>query len=212
MILNNLLSYIRKQKKIALFKRNATIIGSEHIFGNSANISIENGSIKEDVIIENNVWIHGDICSQNGGKIHLGKYTKIGYNTYIQCVNRIEIGDYTRIAINVYISDNNNHPISPIYRQYMAQMPENDDSRRWRHSANAPIIIGRNCWIGQNVRIQKGVTIGDNCVIAANSIVTKSIPANCIAGGNPAKVLKTDIDKIEPPTTCEGFNEWIAKQ
>ena len=65
-----------------------------------------------------------------------------------------------------------------------------DESRYWKHSAHAPVIIGENCWIGRNVSIMKGVTIGDNCVIAANSVVTKSIPANCIAAGNPAKVVK----------------------
>lgn len=51
-------------------------------------------------------------------------------------------------------------------------------------------IIGENCWIGANVRICKGVTIGDNSVVAACSVVTKDVPANCIVAGNPAKVVK----------------------
>ena len=67
--------------------------------------------------------------------------------------------------------------------------------RMWKHSANAPIIIGENCWIGTNVRICKGVTIGDNSVIAACSVVTKDVPANCIVAGNPAKIVKSNIDK-----------------
>lgn len=80
------------------------------------------------------------------------------------------------------------------------------------HSANAPIAIGRNCWIGQNARIQKGVTIGDNSIIAANSVVTKDVPANAIAAGNPAKIVKTDIDQIPAPTTYEPYNEFIKKR
>ena len=55
----------------------------------------------------------------------------------------------------------------------------------------APIMIGKNCFIGCNSIILKGVTIGDNCTIGAGSVVTKSIPANTIAAGNPAKVIKT---------------------
>ena len=74
------------------------------------------------------------------------------------------------------------------------------------------ITIGNNCWIGQNVRIQKGVTIGDNSVIGACSVVTKSIPANCVAVGIPAKVVKTDIDQLPLPTTCEEFNEYLQKK
>ena len=68
--------------------------------------------------------------------------------------------------------------------------------RKWKHSVSSPIIIGENVWIGSNVRICKGVTIGDNSVIAACSVVTKDVPANAIAAGNPAKIVKTDIDKI----------------
>ena len=69
--------------------------------------------------------------------------------------------------------------------------------RSWKYSASKPIRIGENVWIGENVRICKGVTIGNNAVIAACSVVTKDVPANAIAAGNPAKIVKTDIDKID---------------
>lgn len=51
--------------------------------------------------------------------------------------------------------------------------------------------------------------IGDNCIVAANSVVTKSAPANCIIAGNPARIVKTDIDKVEAPATCEGYNDYV---
>ena len=66
-------------------------------------------------------------------------------------------------------------------------------------SDNSPIIIGNNVWIGTEARICKGVTIGDNAIIAANAVVTKDVPANAIAAGNPAKIVKTDIDKTTKP-------------
>lgn len=58
-----------------------------------------------------------------------------------------------------------------------------------------PIAIGNNVWIGGNVVILQGVTIGDNTVIGAGSVVTKDIPSNCIAAGNPAKIIKENINK-----------------
>ena len=87
-----------------------------------------------------------------------------------------------------------------------------DESRLWKHSDHKPITIGENCWIGRNVSILKGVTIGDNSVIAANSVVTKSIPANSIAAGNPAKVVKTNIEEILPPSSCENFNQYCESK
>lgn len=169
-------------------------------------------STKEDVILEDGVTMQGKLASQNHGKIRMGKHSKIGAGATIQCVDEVVIGDYTAIAINTYICDNNTHPINPDFRLYMRTQSETDDSRMWRHSDHAPVHIGKNCWIGQNVRIQKGVTIGDNSIIAANSIVTKSVPANCIAAGNPAKIVKTDIDKIPAPTSCDGYNRYKIQQ
>lgn len=53
-----------------------------------------------------------------------------------------------------------------------------------------PVTIGNNVWLGSRVMILKGVSIGDNSVIGASSVVTKPIPANCIAAGNPAKIIR----------------------
>lgn len=116
------------------------------------------------------------------GKIVLREYCRL-QNTEIQSVEYVEIGKYTAIGPNVIISDNNNHPVNPEFRKYMRTTPHNSNARSWIHADHAPVKIGENCWIGPNVRIQKGVTIGDNSVIAANSVVTKSVPAKCIAAG-----------------------------
>jgi maltose O-acetyltransferase len=59
-----------------------------------------------------------------------------------------------------------------------------------------PVVIGRNCWIGGHAFILRGVTIGDNSIVAAASIVTKSVPANVLVGGIPAKVLRELPDDL----------------
>ena len=155
------------------------------------------GASKKNIIIKNGAWPLGKISVEGNGTVIMHEYSKIDGTTSILCVNRVEIGPYSRIAHNTTICDNNNHPVSPSYRRKMALTPMEDDMRLWKHSVSAPIIIGTNCWIGTNVRICKGVTIGDNSVIAACSVVTKSIPANCIAAGNPAKIVKQNIEEID---------------
>lgn len=195
-----------------MFEINSTIKGTNHKFGLFSQCLVVHGSDKEDITISDNAWVFGVLCSQNHGRIYMGKNSKIGMNSKILCVNSVYIGDYTAIADGTTICDNNNHPVSPDYRLYMRTTPENDDARTWQHSDNAPIFIGRNCWIGTNVRIQKGVTIGDNSVVAACSVVTKNIPPNCIAAGNPARVVKTDIDQIPAPTSCKGYNEYVRNK
>lgn len=200
-------------KKRELHKvTNHAICGKNILTTRASQVILQDGSTKEDVVIGNNVKMRGVIVSQNHGKVQIGNYTMIGANVHIGAVDSISIGDYTGIAINTHIIDNNNHPISPDFHRYRMMQNLEDDSHTWKYSAHAPIVIGENCWIGQNVRIQKGVSIGDNSIIAANSVVTKDVPANCIAAGNPAKVVKTDIDKIPAPTTCAGYNAYKSTQ
>ena len=86
------------------------------------------------------------------------------------------IGDYTMLGPNVTITTAG-HPILPELREKVYQY-------------NMPVHIGRNCWIGANVTILPGVSIGDNTVIGAGSVVTKDIPSNVVAVGVPCKVLR----------------------
>lgn len=194
--LSKLKWYFKVEKKV---RKNGTFIGSGHRFTPFSSISLMDGAKKENVIIEEGVWLEGKIGVQSNGKVRLCEHCKIATTTVIMCVNSVKIGAYTAIAEQTTICDNNNHPISPAYRKKMRTTPSNDPMRSWKYSANAPIEIGENCWIGSHVRICKGVTIGDNSVVAACSVVTKDVPANCIVAGNPAKVVKTDIDQLPEP-------------
>ena len=180
-------------------RRNATLQGSNIKIGTKSRVFLVDGAKKENVILKEGCWPLGSIYISHNGVFVMHEHSKIEDSTKIQCVNRVEIGAYTAIAERTVISDNNNHPVSPSYRKKMRQTPAGHQMRTWKYSANAPIIIGENCWIGSNVRICKGVTIGDNSIVAACSVVTKDVPANCIVAGNPAKVVKTDIDKIPEP-------------
>jgi acetyltransferase-like isoleucine patch superfamily enzyme len=89
----------------------------------------------------------------------------------------ISIGNNTLIGYNVEILDSDFHEINP-------------HNRKLGNPKSEKIVIGNNVWLGSNVKVLKGVKIGDNTIISAGSIVTKSIPANVIAGGIPAIVIK----------------------
>lgn len=101
-------------------------------------------------------------------------------NSTIVCWNKIEIGDNVFIGGGVKIWDTNFHSLNASIRT-----SNNDNDRK-----TAPIIICNNVFIGGSSIILKGVTIGENSIIAAGSVVNKSIPSNVIAGGNPCNIIK----------------------
>ena len=87
------------------------------------------------------------------------------------------------------IMDNDAHPHDYLLRRG-AYEKEVGEEEYYRHIPTAPIVIGDDVWIGARCQILKGVHIGARSIIAAGSVVTKDIPSDCIAGGNPAKVLR----------------------
>ena len=112
-----------------------------------------------------------------GGKhVHFGKNIYANFNLTLVDDTHIYVGDYTMFGPNVTVATAG-HPILP-------------ELRKKGYQYNAPITIGKNCWIGAGAIILPGITIGDNVVIGAGSIVTKDIPSNVIAVGNPCKVLR----------------------
>jgi acetyltransferase-like isoleucine patch superfamily enzyme len=176
-------------------RQRATLKGKGHRFFYFSHIDLSDSSDKNDIILDDHVWMFGSLGSQNHGKIVFGKYSKIGGNSVVTAVKSVTIGDYTAIGDNVVITDNNEHSINPEDRLIMRKTDENSPYRLWRFSDSKPVVIGRNVWIGARSRICKGVTIGDNSIVAANAVVTKDVPENSIAAGNPARIVKTDIDQ-----------------
>lgn len=138
-------------------------------------------SIGDDVSIDTrNTWIVGFKVSQ-GAEIVIGDRVFVGYQTVLSAAKSIHIGDDTLIAGNVHIFDNISHPLSPARRLQGESFTLEEAS---------PVTIGRNVWIGSGALIMRGVTIGDNSVVAAASVVTRSVPANTLVAGNPAVVKK----------------------
>ena len=125
---------------------------------------------KFDMNENTNIWItHSGSLILNSGFIN--------EDVTITCAKRIIIGKNAHIARGVVIRDYDGHYIE-------------DASYR----TAKPITIGDNVWIGYRAMILKGVTIGNNSVVAANSVVTKNVPPNCIVAGNPAKIIRSGIN------------------
>lgn len=132
-----------------------------------------------------NVWIAALFFVDYGENIHLGNNVEINMNCVFLDCNTITIGDSSGIGPNVQIYAVT-HPVNP--GQRLSQT--DDGSFPFWKCLSAPVTIGRNVWIGGNTVILPGVTIGDNTTIGAGSVVTKPIPANCLAVGNPCKVIR----------------------
>ncbi len=117
----------------------------------------------------------------DSGRIEIGDYVLVSPGTRISASDEIVIGNSTMIANGAYITDSDWHGIY--------DRTARDDSVR-------PVHIGENAWVGDHATILKGVTVGENSVIAARSVVTKDVPANVVVAGNPARVVKElDPDK-----------------
>ncbi|MDO5479397.1 MAG: sugar O-acetyltransferase [Clostridia bacterium] len=111
-----------------------------------------------------------------GAHVHFGNNIYANFNLTLVDDTHIYVGDNTMFGPNVTIATAG-HPIYPPLREKVYQY-------------NASVKIGKNCWIGAGVIVVPGVTIGDNTVIGAGSVVTKDIPGNVVAVGNPCRVLR----------------------
>ena len=124
-----------------------------------------------------NCYIEPPFHSNFGGKhVHFGNHVYANFN--LTCVDDTDIfvGDGTMFGPNVTVATAG-HPVLPELREKAYQF-------------NIPVHIGNNCWIGSGAVILPGVTIGDNSVIGAGSVVTKDVPPNVIAVGNPCRVMR----------------------
>ena len=133
---------------------------------------------------------HGFTCDF-GSNIYIGSNVSINLNcTFIDC-NRITIGNDVLIAPCVHLNTAA-HPIELVERLTPDWSPGSSEYRFRTYAL--PIKIGNGCWIGANVVVLPGVTIGGGAVIGAGSVVTKDIPANVVAVGNPCRVVR-DINR-----------------
>ena len=115
-------------------------------------------------------------------EIVIGNNVRMNSDCHIGCINKVILGNNIVMASRVYISDHSHGKIS---KEDIALPP----NLRPLFS-KGPVIIGDNVWIGEGVCVLPGVTIGNNAIIGANAVVTKDIPANAIAVGIPASVIR----------------------
>lgn len=133
-----------------------------------------------------NLWITAPFFVDYGNNIYFGNNCEVNMNCTFLDDNRIIIGDNALIAPNVQIYTAF-HPTNAADR---FGAPRPDGSFEFCKTQTAPVVIGNNVWIGGGAIIMPGVTIGDNVVIGAGSVVTRDIPDNKIAFGNPCRVIR----------------------
>ena len=138
----------------------------------------------------NNLVVGFNVPDIQRPELIIGNDVIIGYRCEINVAQSVRIGHHVLIATGVKIFDNNSHPIDPERRRTNAPMTGEDI---------APVVIHDDVWIGMEATILKGVTIGRGAIVAAGSVVTKSVPDRMIVAGNPAKVVRIIEDN-----TCGG--------
>jgi len=127
------------------------------------------GSYGEDITIRAGVQILAP------DQVHLGNHVGIGYNSILQGKGGITLGDFTLIGDNNILATNS-HPIAEVH---------------FHNFWDKPIHIKENAWLGANVIVLPGVTIGENAVVGAGAVVTVDVPPNSVVVGVPARVVKT---------------------
>ncbi len=146
------------------------------------------------VIIGNHVSCYSGCSFSIGvnGRCTIGDFTLLN-GALVMAEEKIEIGSHCLVSWNVGIADSDFHPLDPAQRLIDAQAiaPFFKDRPPRPKLKTAPVKICDNVWIGMHSLILKGVTIGENSVVAAGAIVTKSVPPNSVVAGNPAVVVKT---------------------
>jgi len=140
-------------------------------------------SIGEDVIINANSWISAVDCYGTqtfSPTITIGDHVRIGRGAIITAIDFVNIGEGCLFSEQIFISDHAHSAIPgplPPARQPLV--------------SRGPVKIGRHCFIGIRAVIMSGVTLGDYCVVGANSVVTRSFPAGSVIAGAPARLLRT---------------------
>ena len=139
------------------------------------------------------VFLQGPIFFHYGIHTTIGKNFFANFNLTIQDDASVTIGDNCNFGPNVTIVT----PVHPLLPNERRSMRDKDGNEKHMCYAK-PVSIGNDCWFGANVVICPGVTVGDNCVIGAGSVVTRDVPANSFAAGSPCRVIReiTEADSM----------------
>ena len=131
--------------------------------------------VGEGTLLEPQVWI----TAPGDARVRIGAGSFLNIGVMVAAIELVEIGDHVMFANGCFVTDANHRFDDP------------DKPVTWQgFSSKGPTRVGDNVWCGANVVITSGVTVGERCVIGANSVVTEDLPPRSIAAGAPAKVLK----------------------
>lgn len=163
------------------------------VYGNNNHITIKEGCSLSNTTIyisgDNNVVLIDQktrfmgpckINMSNGANLYIGENTGIRGVSFILDNANVSIGKLCMFSYNITIRNTDSHKVLNLTTNEIVNQPKD-------------ITIGNHVWIGQNATILKGVSIGDNSIVALGAVVTKSCPPNSIVAGNPAKIVKTGI-------------------
>lgn len=160
------------------------------------------GDDNSSINIGPNAWIGNDCELSTIGTVNIGAHSSLQHRTQLH--GEVTIGAGCVGAAGLYISSGwhefRRQPTLPIRLQDRARahLPVAQRSR--------PVIVGDDCWLGINVAVMPGVTIGRGCVVGANSVVTRDLPPYCIAAGAPARVVGQRLD-FQPPKTIDAGSD-----
>lgn len=166
------------------------IIGENSIINSDARIWNSSSNVGN-ISIGSNCLIAGTLLVwQNCGKIIIGDYSFVGENSRIYSAINIKIGDRVQIAHGCNIFDNNIHSLNAKERHLEYIQNITKGVSKLYPLKEKEVVIKNDAWLGANVIILKGVTIGEGAIIGAGSVVTTDVPDFCVFAGNPAKFVK----------------------
>ena len=154
------------------------------------------------------VFIQGPITFHYGAHTHIGNRVFINFNFTVQDDAEVTIGDDCNFGPNVTIVT----PVHPMLSDERKRIRCADGQIR-RLCYAKPVKIGHDCWFGANVVVCPGVTVGENCVIGAGSVVTRDIPPNSFSAGNPCRVIReiTEKDSMKYKPEILADNEILSE-
>ena len=155
---------------------------------------------EDDALFEDDPWVEPPLAMDYGYNVRLGKNVFINFNSVFLDTCLTTIGDRTLVGPNVSFYSGT-HPLDPVIRQG-TRGPE----------LGKEIHVEQDCWIGGNVVILPGVTIGRGSVVGAGSVVTKSVPAFTVVAGNPARVIRKIDTAMDPAQSGSEWSGWSDEQ
>jgi acetyltransferase-like isoleucine patch superfamily enzyme len=144
--------------------------------------------------------------SAGEGRVVIGDSCLMSPGSRISASDEVVLGDGVMLANGAYVTDSDWHTIY---------------DRMARKTTPTPVHIGNNVWLGDHATVLKGVTIGDNSVVAARAVVTRDVPANVVVAGNPAKIIKeldpergfnTRMDYFKDPAGLQQFFDAVDRE